>query len=51
MLPLHGRAGCDYVFVARGGTTARAWPRLLDDVKSALISLAATLAPPPDAPR
>ena len=34
-------AGCDYVFVARGGLIARPWPRLLDDVKSALIRLAA----------
>lgn len=41
LLPLHGRAGCDYVFIARGGTTVRPWARLLDDVKSALISLAA----------
>ena len=41
ILPLHGRAGFDYVFIARGGTTARPWPRLLDDVKSALIRLAA----------
>jgi ribonuclease P protein component len=41
MLPLHGRPGCDYVFIARGGTTAREWGRLLDDVKNALLSLAA----------
>jgi len=41
LLPLHGRAGCDYVFIARSGTTARPWARLLDDVKSALIGLAA----------
>lgn len=41
LLPEHGRAGCDYVFIARGGTTARPWAALLDDVKSALISLAA----------
>ena len=41
MLPLHGRPGCDYVFIARGGTTAREWARLLDDVKNALLSLAA----------
>ena len=41
ILPELGRAGSDYVFIARGGTTARPWPRLLDDVKSALISLAA----------
>jgi len=44
-LPLHGRPGCDYVFVARGGTTARPWVRLLDDVESALISLAANQVP------
>jgi ribonuclease P protein component len=54
-LPLHGRAGFDYVFIARGGTTARPWDRLLDDVKSALISLAANQVPaapaPPDALR
>jgi ribonuclease P protein component len=41
LLPLHGRAGCDYVFIARGGTALRPWARLLDDVKSALLSLAA----------
>ncbi|HEX6865656.1 MAG TPA: ribonuclease P protein component [Caulobacteraceae bacterium] len=41
LLPEHGRPGCDYVLIARSGTTTRAWPRLLDDVKSALISLAA----------
>ena len=42
MLPLHGRPGSDYVFVARGGTALRDWPRLLDDVKNALLSLAPT---------
>jgi len=41
LLPDHGRAGFDYVFIARQGTVARPWPRLLDDVKSALIRLAA----------
>jgi ribonuclease P protein component len=41
LLPDHGRAGFDYVFIARQGTAARPWPRLLDDVKSALIRLAA----------
>jgi len=41
LLPEHGRAGCDYVLIARSGTTARPWPRLLDDVKTALIRLAA----------
>ncbi len=41
MLPVHGRPGRDYVFIARQGTVSRSWSRLLDDVKSALISLAA----------
>jgi ribonuclease P protein component len=41
LLPDHGRPGCDYVFIARGGTALRPWARLLDDVKSALLSLAA----------
>ena len=50
VLPLHGRPGLDYVFIARGGTTARPWPRLLDDVKSALISLAATQVPAANPP-
>ena len=40
LAPLHTRPGCDYVFIARAGTTSRPWARLLDDVKSALISLA-----------
>ena len=39
--PLHARVGHDYVFIARGGTAARPWGRLLDDMKSALIRLAA----------
>lgn len=42
ILPLHGRPGFDYVFVARGGTITRPWARLLDDVKTALISLSAS---------
>ena len=41
LLPELGRPGCDYVFIARGGTTARPWPRLIDDVRTALVSLAA----------
>ncbi|MBI1200269.1 MAG: ribonuclease P protein component [Phenylobacterium sp.] len=41
LLPELGRPGMDYVFIARGGTVSRPWPRLLDDVKSALIRLAA----------
>jgi ribonuclease P protein component len=40
------RSGCDYVLIARGGTAERPWPRLLDDVKSALIRLAADLGAP-----
>jgi ribonuclease P protein component len=40
------RAGCDYVLIARGGAGTRPWPRLLDDVKSALIRLAADLGAP-----
>jgi ribonuclease P protein component len=41
LLPQFGRPGHDYVLIARGGAPTRPWPRLLDDVKSALISLAA----------
>jgi ribonuclease P protein component len=44
--PHCARPGCDYVFIARGGVIARPWPRLLDDVKSALIRLAADLGAP-----
>ena len=50
ILPLHARPGHDYVFIARGGTAMRPWDRLLDDVKSALISLAANQVHAPDAP-
>lgn len=41
LLPDLARPGFDYVFVARGGAPTRPWPRLLDDMKSALIRLAA----------
>jgi ribonuclease P protein component len=41
LLPLHGWPGHDYVLVARSGAATRPWTRLLDDVKSALASLAA----------
>jgi ribonuclease P protein component len=41
LLPEHGRPGHDYVFIARQGAAERPWERLLDDVKSALIRLAA----------
>ena len=52
--PLHALAGCDYVFIARGGTASRPWTPLLDDMKNALIRLAADLSaslgePPPTA--
>jgi ribonuclease P protein component len=40
LLPEHGRSGWDYVLVARQGAPTRPWTRLLDDVKSALISVA-----------
>ena len=40
LLPLHGQAGHDYVFIARAGTPACPWQGLLDDVKAALIRLA-----------
>jgi ribonuclease P protein component len=41
LLPELAHPGFDYVFIARGGVIARPWERLLDDVKSALIRLAA----------
>jgi ribonuclease P protein component len=40
------RAGCDYVLIARGAAASRPYLRLLDDVKSALIRLAADLGAP-----
>jgi ribonuclease P protein component len=52
LIPQLGRPGHDYVLIARGGTAERPWPRLIDDVRSALISLAAAhdrlSTPPPD---
>lgn len=50
LLPVHGRAGFDYVFIARGGAPSRPWPRLLDDMKSALIRLASETGDAPAAP-
>jgi ribonuclease P protein component len=41
LVPLHGRAGCDYVFIARQGTATRPWTRLLDDMRATLTRLAA----------
>jgi ribonuclease P protein component len=43
LAPFHAKPGCDYVFIARGGTATRPWARLLDDMKTALIRLAADL--------
>ena len=40
LVPLHGLPGSDYVLIARMGTVDRDWPRLLDDVTSALTRLA-----------
>ena len=40
LLPQFGRPAHDYVFIARQGADERPWPRLLDDVKSALVRLA-----------
>ena len=45
ILPLHGAPGTDYVFIARAHTAARPWTALLDDMKSALLSLAAPTGP------
>ncbi|HEY2177316.1 MAG TPA: ribonuclease P protein component [Caulobacteraceae bacterium] len=41
LAPLHARPGCDYVFLARGGTARRPWARLLDDMRTTLQRLAA----------
>jgi len=41
LLPQFAQPGFDYVFIARGGVVTRPWARLLDDVKSALLRLAA----------
>ena len=48
--PLYAVAGCDYVFIARGGAAKRAWAALVDDMKTALIRLAADLKARRDAP-
>ena len=48
LLPQHGLAGVDYVFVARPATAVAPWAALLDDVGKALISVRADLrAGPP----
>lgn len=43
---LHGRPGVDYVFLARDTTAHAPWDALLDDMKHALIRLAAALERP-----
>jgi ribonuclease P protein component len=43
LAPLHVIPGCDYVFIARGGTPNRPWGSLLADMTSALTRLAADL--------
>jgi ribonuclease P protein component len=50
LVPLHGKPGRDYVFIARVGTAKRPWVRLLDDIESALISLAANQVPAAERP-
>ena len=44
LLPEFAVPGVDYVIIARGGVLTRPWVRLLDDVKTALIRLAADRA-------
>jgi ribonuclease P protein component len=39
LMRTHGLPGCDYVLIARQGTTTRPWEQLLDDVKNALITV------------
>lgn len=51
LAPLHAEPGHDYVLVARNGAPNRPWLRLLDDVKTALLSLAAGRTDPPRPPR
>ncbi len=46
ILPVHAVPGTDYVIIARGGVLKREWSRLLDDVKSALLRLAAERTAP-----
>jgi len=43
LAPAHARPGWDYVFIARAGAARRPWSALLDDMKTALIRLAAEL--------
>ena len=43
LVPLHGLPGVDYVFLARDATADAPWDALLDDMKDALLRLAAAL--------
>lgn len=45
-VPRLGAPGADYVFVARAATPEAPWAALLDDIESALISVAAALDRP-----
>lgn len=40
LLPLHGKPGHDYVFIARATTAKAPWPDLHKDVEKALLRLA-----------
>ncbi|MEQ1609944.1 MAG: ribonuclease P protein component [Hyphomonadaceae bacterium] len=51
LLPLLGVAGADYVFIARQDTGTAPWPRLLDDMERALISLRRRLSSGDGAPQ
>lgn len=51
LLPLLGVAGSDYVFIARQETGTAPWPRLLDDMEMALLSLRRRLSPGDGAPK
>lgn len=46
LVPLHGKTGVDYVFLARDTTAVAPWQALLDDMKDALLRLAAALERP-----
>lgn len=50
LLPRCGRANVDYVFIARRDTATIGWQRLLDDMESALISLADQFHADPGSP-
>jgi hypothetical protein len=46
-LPITGHAGVDYVFIARQDTPDCPFPRLLDDMETALVSLRRRIAAEP----